>query len=139
VDRICPVRASFVTPYIDSGEAGLAVSAKDWGFTVFLMTPVLLMGLIGEGFKTGNVLTVLLVAAAWLNNFSVFLRFPPAAAWVPILIPWSLLIAAALNLIPLGPLWTSVPFYPWALGIGFIHASAYFEPKKIFDRWIAEF
>jgi len=130
---------SFLTPQIESGERGMVVSVKDWGFAAFYMTPVLLVRFLSDASGMGDFLCALLLAAAWLNNFSVFFRLPPAIAWVPILLPWVLLIIAASGWIALGSLWTYVPFYPWAIGIGFIHAAAYLEPREIIDRWITEF
>ena len=130
---------SFFTPQIESGQAGLVVSVKDCGFGAFVMTPVVLAISLGNLAGLGDFLYTFLLAAAWLNNFSVFLRLPPVAAWIPISIPWSLLIIAALGWLNLGSLWSYIPFYPWALGIGLIHVSAYLEPKEAFDRWILDF
>jgi len=130
--------ASFLTPQIEYAQEGLVVTFKDSGLGAFIMTPLFLVMSLAKLSGIGDSLCALLLAVAWLNNFSVFVRLPPVIAWIPVSIPWLLLIFPALNWIHLGPLWTYVPFYPWAIGIGLIHGSAYFEPREVFDRWISD-
>jgi hypothetical protein len=125
---------SFLTPQIDFGPGGAAVSFKDWGLGAFCMTPVHFVTWFRAASKLGEFLCVILVVAAWLNNFCVFFRFPPSIAWIPILLPWALLIVAAFDLVDLSGLWTYKPFYPWAIGIGFIHAAGYLEPREVVNR-----
>src|SRR4029450_8237780 len=110
--------ASFLTPQVEVSQGGLVVSAKDSGLGAFAMTPVVLLRMLGDISGVGDLLCSLLLAAAWVNNFSVFVKLPPLMAWIPILIPWCLLSVEAVGWIHLGSLWHYVPFYPWALGIG---------------------
>jgi hypothetical protein len=63
--------------------------------------------------------TIALVLA-FFSNFTVFFRVPHRWAWVPIVAPWF-----AFGYLP--AVGAFIPFYPWAIGIGLIHASRYFE------------
>jgi len=57
---------------------------------------------------------------AFFSNFTVFFRVPRRWTWVPIAAPWF----AFCYLPAVGGF---IPFYPWAIGIGLVHASRHFE------------
>lgn len=119
---------SFLMPDADLGENGMAWSPKDNGFSAFLMTPIILMGLLGSASDWKTVLVGIALAVAWLTNFTIFVRLPRLLAWVPIIVPWLLFVTFWLEWYPNGGSITGfIPFYFWSAGIGLFHASVYLE------------
>jgi len=119
-------------------DTGLVVSNSDIGLEIFLMTPFLIVAAFGASAGWSDSLAALVVALAWLNTFTVLLRFPRTMSWAFIVLPWILLIP---HLVPLisAPIYRHIPLYPWAFGIGFIHAAVYVEPNEEFSKWVSEF
>lgn len=74
---------------------------------------ILLNGILWYGLSLG----------AWLTNFTIFFRLPFVIALVAIALPWIVFIWLFSILVHF------IPFYFWALGITFIHASRFLKPS----------
>jgi hypothetical protein len=88
------------------------------GVSAFITTPVTAFQL-----KHEDRLLFIVMMAAWIANFTIFTRLPPAAAVLAILLPWPAYIYL------FSDLRAFVPFYPWAAGIALIHLSRFPQPR----------
>jgi hypothetical protein len=124
--------ASFPMPDIDAGESGLTWSLKDSGFSAFLMTPIVLIGLLESGSGWRNCIAGVMLVAGWVTNFTMFIRVPESFAWIPISVPWLFFISFWLEWYPNGSSIVGyLPFYFWAAGIGLFHGAVYFDHQRL--------
>lgn len=129
---------SFVIPQIENGLNGVAVSMKDCGFAAFFTAPLYFVLSFSNSTEWKHTSAALIMAVAWVNNFSVFFKFRPGIAWIPILIPWTLMVGQGFDWINLGSVSTYLPFYFWAFGLGVIHAASFIEPEALYDEWLSK-
>jgi hypothetical protein len=108
------------------------------GFAAFVYTPVMAANSFKDAFHYGiwnRALVGIALVIGWFDSFTVLFRLPRSFYWLAILAPWVLYIALMfLNFHPaVLAAWPDLsvasywPFYPWATGIGLVHASRLLE------------
>jgi hypothetical protein len=97
-------------------------AGNQFGAQVFVRSAVVGGRLaVDHGHMTSMLVGVSLLCG-WLANFSIFFRWPAVVRFVWIAVPWMPFVA--LLLVAQGPVvFTQLYFYPWAVGIGLIHAA----------------
>ena len=131
---------SFFLPSVESTDEGLSWKFNENGLTAFLVSPLAFAMAIASADGWRNYAAGLALGLAWLNNLTVIAKFPRELAWVSILIPWVAFLILELGWLLNSPGFSQfLPFYPWAIGIGMIHASVYITPtptdsQSAFDK-----
>lgn len=129
---------SYVIPQIENGLDGVTFSMKDCGFSAFVAAPVYSVLSFSNSTEWKHTCGALIMAVAWLNNFSVFFKFRPIVAWIPIALPWILMIGQGFEGVHFGSVSTYLPFYFWAVGLGVIHVASFVEPEALYDEWLSK-
>jgi hypothetical protein len=121
--------ALFILSFLAPGSWRAWQSGGDFsvcaGFTAFVQTPFLAIHIFRIDEKSWyRILLCVTLLISWAANFTIFFRLPKKAALAAIAAPWCVFIC-----------WFSmtvefIPFYPWALGIAFIHLSRMLRPKN---------
>ena len=99
------------------------------GARIFISAPFLALEFLShfsdrDADRMQDLFDAAIIMIAWTANIPIFFRLPKLAAVIAIAVPWIAYACLFSFLV------SFLPFYPWAVGIAFIHVSRMLKPEQ---------